>query len=510
MGWRRMWRLAPLAAGLMLAACAHDTGTARPLALPDAESEAERALRHFTVLQQLYGGPYRADPGLNAYVNGVGHRVGAAAGAPRTIEFVVLQHRHPESWALPGGKVAVSVGLLLHLDNEAELAAVLGHQLARSATLRWRLDAGRDAAWPTLAVPGAPRDQRLRSIIGPARESLQWLADTPVWDASGAADELAMQWLARAGYDPGAVPALLDRLRTLADGAPVPHASRLLAEAPRSTYEAREAQARLAAGLPGRRDLNEGRFADAVAHVRSRADAYRIAAAVERALADGWPERARADVEMALAIEADDPWLHALRADADAALGNVAAALAGYSHAQRLAPEQFEFPLARGLLRSRHGDLAGARIDLEHSLAIVPTALALFELGRLAEFLGDRTAAMGHYRRAAESACGAGRAAMARVIGMDLPRNPARYLSVRIVDDAGHPAVQVANLTDVDLFDVNVRVRLEWADGLIDDLLPKLSRLDARQQTLLPLPTRGLRLEHARAFPVTARTPVPL
>jgi hypothetical protein len=78
-----------------------------------------------------------------------------------------------------------------------------------------------------------------------------------------------------------------------------------------------------------------------------------------------------------------------------------------------------------------------------------------------------------------------------------------------IEDDTGR-AVRVANLSDVELLDVNVRVRIEWADGVVDDLLPQVRQLAALEERVLPLPERALALESIRAFPVTARTPLPL
>ena len=48
-------------------------------------------------------------------------------------EFVVLDNAIPNAWALPGGKIAINRGLLVQLDDEAELAAVLGHEIVQAA-----------------------------------------------------------------------------------------------------------------------------------------------------------------------------------------------------------------------------------------------------------------------------------------------------------------------------------------------------------------------------------------
>jgi predicted Zn-dependent protease len=48
-------------------------------------------------------------------------------------EFVVINDSVPNAWALPGGKLAINRGLLTELKSEAELAAVLGHEIVHAA-----------------------------------------------------------------------------------------------------------------------------------------------------------------------------------------------------------------------------------------------------------------------------------------------------------------------------------------------------------------------------------------
>jgi len=46
---------------------------------------------------------------------------------------VVLNSSVPNAWALPGGKLAINRGLLTEINSEAELAAVLGHEIVHAA-----------------------------------------------------------------------------------------------------------------------------------------------------------------------------------------------------------------------------------------------------------------------------------------------------------------------------------------------------------------------------------------
>lgn len=74
------------------------------------------------------------DAALVAYVRAVGDRL--ATGSPRTdvaYRFEVLDMREPNAFALPGGYVYVSRGLLALLNDEDELAGVLGHEIGHVA-----------------------------------------------------------------------------------------------------------------------------------------------------------------------------------------------------------------------------------------------------------------------------------------------------------------------------------------------------------------------------------------
>src|SRR5574337_2139535 len=69
------------------------------------------------------------DPVTNDLVKRVGTRIAAATGRTHLPwEFVVIEDRQANAFALPGGKVAVYTGILPITRDEAGLAAVLGHR----------------------------------------------------------------------------------------------------------------------------------------------------------------------------------------------------------------------------------------------------------------------------------------------------------------------------------------------------------------------------------------------
>src|SRR5688572_18091393 len=119
--------LSATAAVTMLVGCVINPVTGdRELALVSADQEIAIGEQQYFPMRQAQGGDYVVDPELTAYVSSVGQRLAAVSDRALPYEFVVLNNSVPNAWALPGGKIAVNRGLLLELDNEAELAAVLG------------------------------------------------------------------------------------------------------------------------------------------------------------------------------------------------------------------------------------------------------------------------------------------------------------------------------------------------------------------------------------------------
>ncbi len=93
-----------------------------------AES-VELGQRDHPKVLQSFGGPVR-NPALLAYVEAVGSKVVAVSSRPDEIwQFTVLDSPEVNAFALPGGYVYVTRGLLALANNESELAAVLAHEI---------------------------------------------------------------------------------------------------------------------------------------------------------------------------------------------------------------------------------------------------------------------------------------------------------------------------------------------------------------------------------------------
>ncbi len=70
------------------------------------------------------------DPELAAYVDQVGQRIAKVSHRPQlNYSFTVIDTPTVNAFALPGGYIYITRGILAYLNSEAELAAVLGHEV---------------------------------------------------------------------------------------------------------------------------------------------------------------------------------------------------------------------------------------------------------------------------------------------------------------------------------------------------------------------------------------------
>jgi len=122
--------------GLILAliACSTNPVTGKKeLSFVGEDWELEIGAKQYSPSRQSQGGDYLADPHVQAYVNKVGQRVASVSDRKLPYEFKVINSSVPNAWALPGGKIAINRGLLIEMETEAELAAVLGHEVVHAA-----------------------------------------------------------------------------------------------------------------------------------------------------------------------------------------------------------------------------------------------------------------------------------------------------------------------------------------------------------------------------------------
>ncbi|OSQ40838.1 M48 family metalloprotease [Thalassospira mesophila] len=203
------------AIGLMggLAGCSTNPATGEDTFtafMPPAQEAEVGAEEHPKILKE-FGGSYDAKD-LPAYVTEIGNKLAAVTETPnQKFTFTVLDSPIVNAFALPGGYVYVTRGLLALASNEAELAGVLaheiGHVVARHSAQRY----SRGVLTQVLAGGlSAAIGSGAGDVIGMgANAYMQSFSREHEFEA----DKLGVRYLSRAGYDPEAMASFLKKLR---------------------------------------------------------------------------------------------------------------------------------------------------------------------------------------------------------------------------------------------------------------------------------------------------------
>ncbi len=210
--WPRL--IATTTALLMLTACGTKvvnpvTGKTERTVMDEQAEIAEGAKAHQQVLQE-YG--VLKDPQLQSYVNNIGQRLAAQSHrANLKWTFTVLDSPEVNAFALPGGYVYITRGIMAYLDSEAELAGVIGHEIghvtarhgAQRATRQQNAGIGAMAATVLGVLLESQGVSGAAQGLGQAAQSAAagYVARYSR-DQETQADQLGAEYLARNQYNP--------------------------------------------------------------------------------------------------------------------------------------------------------------------------------------------------------------------------------------------------------------------------------------------------------------------
>jgi predicted Zn-dependent protease len=182
-------------------------------------SEAEEISIGRDVASRLLGAaPLVDDPAMQRYVNQVGRWLALQTErADLPWQFGVLESPNLNAFAMPGGTIFITRGLLQRMRSEAELGGVLGHEIAH-VLRKHHLKAIQKGAQTALA--GDALSAVLRERTGASRDKLIAFGAEMYSRGLDKSDELEADRLgvvigARAGYDAYGLPAVLQTLQAM-------------------------------------------------------------------------------------------------------------------------------------------------------------------------------------------------------------------------------------------------------------------------------------------------------
>jgi predicted Zn-dependent protease len=415
---------------LVLSACSKNPVTGKSeLHLMSEEQEIALGKQNYGYMQQAQGGPYVADPRVEKYVQKVGLKLSEVSDRPHLpYEFMVLDSSTPNAWALPGGKIVIYRGLLNELKSEAELAAVLSHEIVHSAARHGAKSLEKQLLMQ-MGLVGLAQvlqgHQYEDLIVGSAQVGGGLIHLKYSRHAELEADQYGIKYMVAAGYDPEAAVELQRTFLRLSKENKTNWLSGLFSTHPPS-QERIEANEKTTAQYPKGGFIGKEEYQKEIGHLKEMQPAYEALDNGYLALLKGKYSEALRLAEQGIQIEPKEAHLCNLAGKAENFLHHTQNALAHFERAVELNPDYFDFLLQLGLIEHKLHRNDHAKARLEKSVKLLPTAEGHYALGEIALEEGDITAARYHFRIAAE----VDKNAANELRFMDAPENPERFLDV--------------------------------------------------------------------------------
>lgn len=352
------------------------------LYLVSEQQEIQIGNEYYSYLKQAEGGDYVADPKLTEYVAHVGKKLAAVSDRPQLpYEFSVLDNTIPNAWALPGGKISINIGLLVNLQNEAELAAVLAHEIVHSAA-RHGAQAMQRAAFLQTGLMGLSAAIEGQAYEGAVMQGANIGAGliTTKYSRSAEleADKYGIKYMEKAGYDPEAAVTLQEMFVKLEEQHNTTWLDGLFATHPPSEERVKANEA-TASGYPKGGYIGEKEYQRAISRLTKTKPAYDAMDRGYKLLFRGDPQAALEQAEKAIGIEPREGHFYNLQGKSLVMLRRYKEALSAFDTAIERNSNYFDYYLQRGLLKQRMG--LNGRPDLQKSFELLPTQEAYDAMG---------------------------------------------------------------------------------------------------------------------------------
>ena len=343
------------------------------------------------------------DEAVNRYVAGIGQRMGTLTHRPQMpYSYRVLNANYVNAYTFPGGAMGVTRGILADLDDEAQLAALLGHELghvnARHAAQRQGQNLVAQAALAGLNVAAQSSDWGgLMSMGGQIGASALLAGYSREHERE--ADALGQEYLVKAGY-PATGMVRLHQLLVAEEKSAPSLLQTMFSTHPMSSERMQAAQAaadaryRISNSLDARRE----RFMDSTASLRRIRPTIDACKDGETAMAARQYPKAQAEFQTALARTPRDYASNLRMAQCLQAQGQTAKAVDYADNAREIYPQEAQAYKLAGVLALQQRDAGRAYQNLDRFDRLVPGDAGItFLKGISLEGMGNRQAAAQHY-----------------------------------------------------------------------------------------------------------------
>lgn len=375
--------------------------------------------QHYQPSQQAQGGQYVVDKNLTAYVASVGKKLAAVSDNPNLpYEFVVLNNDVPNAWALPGGKMAINRGLLVYLEDEAQLAAVLGHEIVHAAARHSAQQQTRNTLLTgALTVAGvvAAAQNSDKAALGVGALGIGATA----WQAKYGrdhelqSDEVGIKYMAKAGYDAQAAVELQQIFVRLSQANNAGFLEGLFASHPPSQSRVAANQKTAAKYSGGVR--NKAQYQKAIAQLVKDKAAYDNYTQAQKLASQQKYIDAEVLVDRAIAQQPQENLFWDYKGQLQVQQGKNKEAVNSFTKAINANPSYFKPYLYRGVVNHQLGNTSTAEQDLLYSQRYLPTQAASYYLGEVNLKKGNKAQAKTYFQAAVSGGGNLGEAAQAQL-----------------------------------------------------------------------------------------------
>lgn len=412
---------------LFLAGCAVNPVTGRQeLALMQmsVEKEVQLGQQAYAQALQTMGGVY-ADAALNAYVDRVGQRVARYSHRPELkYTFKVVNDSSPNAFALPGGFIAVTRGLLINLQDEAQLAAVLGHEIGHVTAKHSLQGMQRNALLGATVnlLGGLAGNTGYADLVGQIGGITANLIDKRYSrEQESEADLLGIDYMVRAGYAPqGAVELQEMFFRKIENGQNPDWLSGLFRSHPFSKERLlanRAYVSRTYAGISTDYGLDHAVYHQAIDPLEQTRDAYALYDQARKLEEQGEQETAIETYHKAIQQAPEQALLQSSLGMAYLRREDLIPARRYLLKAVQLDSGYYQSQMGLGYIDLKHKQTQQAAEHLEASLKLLPTVQGAFLLAEADEAQGNIARAKELYQAVvqADQSGRLGKAAAARL-----------------------------------------------------------------------------------------------
>lgn len=216
------------------------------------------------------------DAGLNQYLNSVGRDIAQVSHRPQMpYNFQAVNATYVNAYAFPGGSIAMTRGILLEMENEAELAGLIGHEVAHvnarhSADRAARSQVASILAEATSAVISQSQYNHYSEIVNTlGGMGAGALLANYSRENEREEDALGINYMVQAGQNPHGMVGLMDMLNNTSQREPS-IIERMFSSHPMSSerYASTVDQVNVQYGSEKDRSLNRERYIDNIANLR--------------------------------------------------------------------------------------------------------------------------------------------------------------------------------------------------------------------------------------------------